>query len=64
MSTSPKIFFDESLPLFVGVIAEYLGPDALKQGLIVRDTSGRLHRISSRRKARKGRRGNARQLSR
>ena len=47
MSTSPKIFFDESLPLFVGVIAEYLGPDALKQGLIVRDTSGRLRFLSS-----------------
>jgi hypothetical protein len=47
MSASPRIFFDESLPAFVGVIAEQLGSGALDQGLIVRDTSGRLRFLSS-----------------
>jgi hypothetical protein len=42
MSASPNVFFDESLPVFVRALAEYLGVNALKQGLIVRDSSGRL----------------------
>jgi hypothetical protein len=47
MSTSPEVFFDESLPLFVRAIADHLGADALQQGLIVRDSSGRLRFLSS-----------------
>lgn len=47
MSASPEIFFDESLPLFVRAIAEHLGANALEQGLIVRDSSGRLRFLSS-----------------
>ena len=46
MSASPEVFFDESLPTFVRAIAEHLGTDALKQGLIVRDSSGRLRFLS------------------
>ena len=47
MSSSPQVFFDESLPVFVGAIVEHLGAAALEQGLIVRDTSGRLRFLSS-----------------
>ncbi len=47
MSASPEVFFDESLPVFVRAIAEQLGADALEQGLIVRDSSGRLRFLSS-----------------
>jgi cellulose biosynthesis protein BcsQ len=47
MSASPQIFFDESLPVFVRAIAEHLGSNVLEQGLIVRDTSGRLRFLSS-----------------
>jgi hypothetical protein len=47
MSSSPEIFFDASLPTFVKAVAEYLGSDALEQGLVVRDSSGRLCFLSS-----------------
>jgi hypothetical protein len=47
MSASPNIFFDESLPTFVRALAEHLGVDVLKQGLIVRDSSGRLRFLTS-----------------
>jgi hypothetical protein len=47
MSALPQIFFDESLPAFVRVITELLGSDSLDQGLIVRDTGGRLRFLSS-----------------
>jgi hypothetical protein len=47
MSVSPQVFFDESLPKFVGAIDNYLGRDELSQGLIVRDSSGRLRFLSS-----------------
>ena len=47
MSSSPEVFFDESLPIFVRAIVEHLGAAALEQGLIVRDSSGRLRFLSS-----------------
>jgi cellulose biosynthesis protein BcsQ len=47
LSPQPEVFFDESLPTFVRAIAEHLGINALKQGLIVRDSSGRLRFLSS-----------------
>ncbi len=47
MSSSPEVFFDASLPVFVRAIAEQLGAAALEQGLVVRDTSGRLRFLSS-----------------
>jgi Mrp family chromosome partitioning ATPase len=47
MSSSPQVFFDESLPVFARAIVEHLGAAALEQGLIVRDTSGRLRFLSS-----------------
>jgi cellulose biosynthesis protein BcsQ len=47
MSASPEVFFDASLPTFVRAIAEHLGINVLKQGLIVRDSSGRLRFLSS-----------------
>ena len=47
MSLPPNVFFDESLPTFVRALAEHLGVDALKQGLIVRDSSGRLRFLAS-----------------
>jgi cellulose biosynthesis protein BcsQ len=47
MSASPEVFFDESLPIFVRAIAEHLGANTLKQGLVVRDSSGRLRFLSS-----------------
>jgi hypothetical protein len=47
MSSSPEVFFDESLPVLVGAIVAHLGVAALEQGLIVRDTSGRLRFLSS-----------------
>src|SRR5258708_32074860 len=47
MSASPNVFFDESLPTFVRALAEHLGVDALKRGLIVRDSSGRLRFLTS-----------------
>lgn len=47
MSSSPEVFFDESLPVFVRAIVEHLGAAALEHGLIVRDTSGRLRFLSS-----------------
>ena len=47
MSESPNIFFDESLPTFVRALAEHLGADVLKQGLIVRDSTGRLRFLTS-----------------
>lgn len=42
-----KAFFDESLPMLVREIADQLGGEALEQGLVARDTSGRLHFVSS-----------------
>ncbi len=47
MSASLNVFFDESLPVFVRALAEHLGVDVLKQGLIVRDSSGRLRFLTS-----------------
>src|SRR5208283_4430150 len=47
MSTFPEILFDESLPTLVKAIAEQLGRNMLEQGLIVRDSSGRLCFLSS-----------------
>ena len=47
MSAAREVFFDDSLPLFVRTIGEYFGFDALKQGMIVRDSSGRLRFLSS-----------------
>ncbi len=47
MSASPKVLFDESLPTFVRALAEHLGVNVLKQGLIVRDSSGRLRFLTS-----------------
>lgn len=47
MSTSPEVFFDESLPTLVRAVVEHLGVNALEHGLIVRDTSGRLRFLSS-----------------
>lgn len=46
MSTSPQVFFDSSLPIFVRAIAEHLGTDALEHGLVIRDSSGRLRFLS------------------
>jgi hypothetical protein len=48
MSSSPEVFFDASLPIMVKAITERLGSEALEQGLIVRDSSGRLCFLSSR----------------
>ena len=42
MSGASGMFFDESLPALVKKIADEFGSEALKRGLIVRDTSGRL----------------------
>lgn len=42
MTLFPEISFDASLPTLVKVVAEHLGADALEQGVIVRDSSGRL----------------------
>ncbi len=47
MSESTRVVFDESLPTLVEVIVGQLGQDALEQGLIVRDSSGRLLFLSS-----------------
>jgi Mrp family chromosome partitioning ATPase len=47
MSAQPNIFFDQSLPTFVRALAEHLGVDVLKQGLVVRDSSGRLRFLTS-----------------
>jgi len=47
MSASPEVFFDASLPKFVNSIAANLGERALEQGLIVRDSSGRLRFLSA-----------------
>jgi hypothetical protein len=47
MSASPNVFFDGSLPTFVRALADHLGVNALKQGLVVRDSSGRLRFLSS-----------------
>ena len=47
MSASPEVLFDESLPTLVKAIAAHLGPNVLEQGLIVRDSSGRLCFFSS-----------------
>lgn len=47
MSASPNVFFDGSLPTFVRALAEHLGVDVLKQGLVVRDSSGRLRFLTS-----------------
>jgi cellulose biosynthesis protein BcsQ len=48
MSQQPRVWFDESLPVFVTAIAETLGKDTLEHGLIVRDTSGRLRFVCAR----------------
>lgn len=47
MSAPREILFDESLPTLVKLIAEHLGRNVLDQGLIVRDSSGRLSFLSS-----------------
>jgi cellulose biosynthesis protein BcsQ len=47
MSAPPEVFFDESLPIFIRAINENLGSAALGQGLVVRDSSGRLRFLSS-----------------
>jgi hypothetical protein len=46
MSAS-RIVFDESLPALVEVVVEQMGREVLEQGLIVRDSSGRLLFLSS-----------------
>jgi CobQ/CobB/MinD/ParA nucleotide binding domain len=46
MSATIKITFDTSLQIFASAIAADLGGEALKRGLIVRDTSGRLRFLS------------------
>lgn len=46
MSEPTRVVFDESLPRLVEVIAEQLGQQTLEQGLIVRDSSGRLFFLS------------------
>ena len=47
MSSSPGIFFDESLPTLVKKISEQFGSEVLEQGLVVRDSSGRLRFLSA-----------------
>jgi hypothetical protein len=47
MSGIPVIFFDESLPTFAKNVSQQFGSKALEQGLIVRDTSGRLRFLST-----------------
>ena len=47
MSATAEIFFDESLPALVEEVARLFGSSALEDGVIVRDTSGRLRFISS-----------------
>ena len=42
MSLSPEFCFDASLPILVKAVAKHLGPESLEQGVIVRDSSGRL----------------------
>jgi MinD-like ATPase involved in chromosome partitioning or flagellar assembly len=48
MADSTRIFFDESLAAFVDGIAEALGEDYAAQGIVLRDTTGRLRFISNR----------------
>jgi hypothetical protein len=47
MSSAPGIFFDESLPTLVKKISEQFGSEVLEQGLVVRDSSGRLRFLSA-----------------
>lgn len=42
MSLSAKVTFDQSLPALVGAVVDLLGQKALEDGLVVRDSSGRL----------------------
>jgi Mrp family chromosome partitioning ATPase len=46
MSGTPTIFFDSSIPVLARAVAHVLGAEKLKNGLIVRDTTGRLRFIS------------------
>lgn len=47
MSTLPEVFFDDSLLKFVGAIGEHLGDEVLEQGIVLRDSSGRLRFLSN-----------------
>ena len=47
MNNAPGIFFDESLPTLVKKISEQFGSEVLEQGLVVRDSSGRLRFLSA-----------------
>ena len=47
MIAHPEIFFDASLPKLVETMAAELGADALAEGVVVRDASGRLRFISA-----------------
>jgi hypothetical protein len=47
MSATPGVFFDESLPILVKNISEQFSPEMLGQGLVVRDSSGRLRFLSA-----------------
>jgi hypothetical protein len=47
MNIARRMFFDESLPTLVRNISEQFGAEVLKQGAIVRDTSGRLLFLNS-----------------
>lgn len=42
MTGKTGLFFDESLPAFVKAVSAEFGPEILAQGLVLRDTSGRL----------------------
>lgn len=45
--SSQVVFFDESLPVFVKAVSREFGAKALEDGLVVRDTSGRLRFVSA-----------------
>jgi CobQ/CobB/MinD/ParA family nucleotide binding protein len=47
MSGAPGIFFDQSLPTLLKNISKQFSPEMLEQGLIVRDSSGRLRFLTS-----------------
>lgn len=47
LTTGQSVFFDESLPRLVGVIRRRLGDAALREGVVLRDASGRLSFIAA-----------------
>ncbi|MDL2403078.1 KGGVGR-motif variant AAA ATPase [Rhizobium mayense] len=47
MNSTEAIFFDAALPRFVSAIAEALGDEVLRDGLVLRDANGRLSFVSA-----------------